>query len=135
MSKESFLGIGWSFPPEFSQSSGAVIMRSDEQDISESLEIILSTRLGERIMNPRFGCNLEDILFRPLNLTLTTYAVNLIKTAILYFEPRVDVNDVSINNSDPTNGLLLIEVDFTIRATNSRMNKVYPYYRIEGTNL
>ena len=110
-------------------------MRSDEQDISESLEIILSTRLGECIMNPRFGCNLEDILFRPLNLTLTTYAVNLIKTAILYFEPRVDVNDVSINNSDPTNGLLLIEVDFTIRATNSRMNKVYPYYRIEGTNL
>lgn len=133
--EESFLGKGWSFPPEFSKPSKLVVMSANEVDIKESLEIILSTRLGERIMNPKFGCNLEEILFKPLNLTLATYAKNLIQNAILYFEPRIDVNNVSFDTSNALEGVLQIEIDFTIRTTNSRMNMVYPFYTIEGTNL
>jgi uncharacterized protein len=132
---ESFLGKGWSFPPEFSKPSKLVVMSSNETDIKESLEIILSTRLGERIMNPKFGCNLEELLFKPMNLTLATYAKNLIKNAILYFESRINVNDIQFDTSRELEGVLQIEIDFTIRTTNSRMNMVYPFYRIEGTNL
>lgn len=132
---DAFLGTGWSFPPEFSKPSKLVVMSSNEIDIKESLEIILSTRLGERIMNPKFGCNLEEILFKPLNLTLITYTRNLIENAILYFEPRIDVNDIKFDTSSNLEGVLLIEIDFTVRSTNSRMNMVYPFYKIEATNL
>lgn len=133
--KKSFLGTGWSFPPEFSKSSKMVILSSDEKDIQESLEIILSTRLGERIMKPSFGCNLDELLFKSLDLSLITSVKNLVENAILYFEPRIDVNSINIENSNDTEGLLLIEIDFTVRSTNSRTNMVYPFYRVEATNL
>ena len=81
---KSFLGRGWSFPPEFNSETKTVKMLEDEVDIESSLEILLSTRLGERVMVPNYGCNLDELLFKPLNLTLKTYVIDLIKTAILY---------------------------------------------------
>ncbi|MBU3660684.1 MAG: GPW/gp25 family protein [Flavobacteriales bacterium] len=132
---DAFLGTGWSFPPEFNKGSKLVLMRSGAEDIKESLAVIITTRLGERIMEPKFGCNLEEVLFKPLDLTMKTYASDLIRSAILYFEPRINLNSVDLSKSDDLNGVLYIELDYTIRSTNSRMNMVYPYYRSEGTSL
>ncbi len=132
---KSFLGKGWSFPPEFNRGSKNVKMLEDESDIKSSLEILLSTRLGERVMVPNYGCNLDELLFKPLNLTLKTYVTDLIKTAILYHEPRIDLNKVEIDPSDELNGVLLIKLDYTIRTTNSRKNMVYPFYKEEGNEL
>ena len=131
----SFLGKGWKFPPEFSKGPDHVEMSSNEEDIKESLIILLSTRIGERVMNPDYGCNLDDLLFNPLNLTLKTYVADLVKTAILYFEPRIDLQKVEITPNDDLEGELLIELDYTIRTTNSRRNLVYPFYRGEGTDV
>jgi phage baseplate assembly protein W len=135
MEKKSFLGRGWSFPPEFNRGTQNVKMLEDEADIKSSLEILLSTRLGERIMVPNYGCNLDELLFKPLNLTLKTYVTDLIKTAILYHEPRIDLNKIEIDPSDELNGVLLIKLDYTIRITNSRKNMVYPFYKEEGNEL
>ena len=132
---KSFLGRGWSFPPEFNRGAKAVKMLEDEADIESSLEILLSTRLGERVMVPKYGCNLDELLFKPLNLTLKTYVVDLIKTAILYYEPRIDVTKIDIDPSDELNGVLLINIEYIIRTTNSRKNMVYPYYKEEGNEL
>ncbi|WP_372947678.1 GPW/gp25 family protein [Mariniphaga sp.] len=132
---QSFLGRGWSFPPEFSKESRAVKMLEDEVDIKSSLEILLSTRLGERVMLPGYGCNLEELLFSPLNLTLKTYVIDLIKTAILYHEPRIDVKKIDIDLTEELNGVLLINIDYIIRSTNSRMNMVFPFYKEEGNEL
>lgn len=132
---KSFLGRGWSFPPEFNRGARSVKMLEDEADIKSSLEILLSTRLGERVMVPDYGCNLDELLFKPLNLTLKTYVTDLIKTAILYYEPRIDLNKVEIDPSDELNGVLLINLDYTIRTTNSRKNMVYPFYKEEGNEL
>ncbi len=133
--EQSFLGRGWSFPPEFSKESREVKMLEDEADIKSSLQILLSTRLGERVMVPGYGCNLEDMLFNPLNLTLKTYVIDLIRTAILYHEPRIDVSKIDIDLSDELNGVLLIDIEYIIRATNSRMNMVFPFYKEEGNEL
>ncbi|UZO81759.1 GPW/gp25 family protein [Aquimarina sp. ERC-38] len=133
--KKSFLGIGWSFPPEFSKKSNRVKMISDEEDIKSSLEILLSTRLGERIMFPDYGCNLDELLFESLNRTLITYVSELIRTAILYHEPRIDVDLINITESDTLQGELFIKVDYTVRTTNSRNNVVFPFYLEEGTDI
>lgn len=130
---KSFLGTGWSFPPEFSKTKKTVVMTSDEVDIKKSLEILLATRLGERIMQPTYGCNLEELMFKPLNVTLKTFVIDLIKTAILYHEPRIDIEKIDIDPTNELQGELLILVDYRIRATNSRANLVYPFYKAEGT--
>lgn len=133
--EQDFLGIGWSFPPEFKQSTKAVTMLTDEADIKSSLEILLSTKIGERIMQPKYGCNMDELLFNPLNRTLKTFVSELIKTAILYHEPRIDVEKIDITQGDDLSGELLVLIDFKVRATNSRINMVYPFYQQEGTNL
>ena len=132
---KSFLGRGWGFPPEFNRATKAVNMLEDEADIKSSLEILLSTRLGERVMVPDYGCNLDELLFKPLSLTLKTFVIDLIKTAILYYEPRIDLNKIAIDPTDELEGVLLINLDYTVRATNSRKNMVYPFYKAEGNEL
>ena len=127
----SFLGTGWSFPPSFDPQLGIVQMLSDEADIQSSLEILLSTRLGERVMQPTYGCNLDEMLFEPLTTTLKTYIADLIRTAILYHEPRITVNKIDMTESNDLEGLVLIKLEYTVKSTNSRYNYVYPYYKQE----
>ena len=133
--EKAFLGTGWSFPPEFNIKTTSLVMLSNEDDIKSSLEMLLSTKLGERIMQPKYGCNMDDLLFTPLSRTLKTYVSELIRTAILYHEPRVDVEKIDISKGDDLTGELLIILDYKIRATNSRINMVYPFYKNEGTDL
>lgn len=133
--KKAFLGTGWAFPPEFIKGQKVTKMISEEEDIKSSLEILLSTRLGERIMLPSYGCNLDELLFENLDRTLITYIVDLIKTAILYHEPRIDVKKIGISETEPLEGKLIIEIDYVVRATNSRTNMVFPFYKEEGTNI
>lgn len=130
-----FLGRGWSFPPGFSNKTNQVFMVQEEEDIQESLSILLSTRQGERSMQPRYGCNLEVMLFEPLTTTLITRVSDQIKTSILFNEPRIDLNNVRINTQSINEGLVLIEITYTVRNTNSRFNFVYPFYLEEGSNI
>ena len=129
----SFLGTGWGFPPQFSSTPGQVAMLSDEDDIHSSLEILLSTRPGERVMRPDYGCNLDELVFEPLTTTFKTYIKDLITTAILFHEPRIDVNKIELDDTGEVEGRILISIDYTVRSTNSRYNFVYPFYKNENT--
>jgi phage baseplate assembly protein W len=130
-----FIGRGWSFPPHFDKASGTVEMLTDEVDIESSLHILFTTRLGERIMLPNYGCDLQNVVFEAVNLTLKTYIRDLIETAILYFEPRITLNSTEVDSSDDNEGLLLIKLNYTVRTTNSRYNYVFPFYKNEATSI
>ena len=132
---EIFLGEGWSFPPHFDKKTGELVTTAGIVDINKSLEILLSTRLGERIMLPSYGCNLEELLFQPLDVTLKTYIQEMIKTAILYYEPRIDTHSVSLDTTNELSGEILINIEYTVRITNSRANMVFPFYKTEGTEV
>jgi phage baseplate assembly protein W len=132
---KSFLGTGWGFPPEFSNQLPEVEMISNEDDIKSSLEILLSTRPGERVMRPDYGCNLDELVFEPLTTTFKTYIKDLISTAILYYEPRIDVNKIELDDTGEFEGRILIVIDYTVSANNSRFNFVFPFYRNEATDL
>ena len=112
-----------------------VRMSENEQDIRESLQILLSTSLGERTMIPGYGCDLSSMTFESLTTSLVTYIKDLVRTAILRHEPRIDLNRTNLNVENATEGKVLIEVDYTIRNTNTRTNFVYPYYINEATDL
>ena len=127
---KTFLGRGWSFPPTFDHSYQGVVMTADEENIRESLHAILSTMPGERITNLNFGCQLEHSLFDNIDSNFSTYINDTIKMAILRYEPRIDVNQIELD-LDQNQGALLVNVDYTVRATNARSNYVYPYYKVE----
>ena len=133
--EDSFLGTGWSFPPSFDNTIGSVVMTSDEADIHQSLQILLATRKGERVMVPGYGCNLDEMLFEPMTTTFKTYIREMIKTAILYYEPRIDLTGVQVDDSRETEGVIMIILNYSVRTTNSRFNFVYPYYKNEGTEI
>ena len=131
----SFLGTGWAFPPTFKKSSGTLEMVSDVEDIRQSLHILLSTSLGERVMLPDYGCNLRDYQFEPLNNTFLGFIEDLVRRAILFFEPRIEVKEISITQADDIDlfeGKLSITVEFEIPKTNSRDNFVYDFYLREA---
>jgi phage baseplate assembly protein W len=133
--ERAFLGRGWSFPPQFDKAAKGLVMLEEEKDIESSLEILLSTRLGERVMQPTYGCNLDDMVFESMNLTMLTYMKDLIENAILYHEPRIELEKLDIDTTDQNEGVLLIVLHYMVRTTNSRYNYVYPYYINEGTNV
>jgi len=129
--ENSFLGRGWSFPPLFDNTSGEVQMLEGADDIQSSLQVLLSTRLGERVMQPLFGCNLDVMVFDLLDTTLKTEMKNLIEKAILYFEPRINLEKIDLSTQNELNGVILITVNYIVRSTNTRGNLVYPFYLSE----
>ncbi len=130
-----FLGRGWSFPPAFNRSIPGVEMLEQEADIASSLEVLLSTMRGERVMLPQYGCNLEELLFENIDTRMKTLTADKIKTAILYHEARINVEDVIVDDSRELEGVILIEVRYRVKATNSRFNFVFPFYKLEGTDI
>lgn len=131
---KSFLGRGWKFPVTFVDNSFTVELVEDELDIAESIQIILNTSLGERVMHPDFGANLEDLLFEKIDVTTLTMITNRLKRAFLYHESRVKIDDIDLT-PDIENGIIQVTVSYTISATNTRTNLVYPYYLNEGTDI
>lgn len=133
--RREYLGRGWSFPPTFSRARGGVEMLEDEADIASSLEILLTTALGERTMLPQYGCNLDELVFESLDTRMKTLMADKVETAILYFESRIEVEQVVLDDSRQLEGVILIEVAYRVKATNSRFNFVFPFYKLEGTDI
>jgi phage baseplate assembly protein W len=134
-SNNTFLGTGWFFPPTFDNTTGSVELAKDIEDINQSLNILLSTSLGERVMQPRYGCNLHDFLFEPLSSSVIGYIQDLVENAILIYEPRIIAEKVEVTSADSFDiiqGRFTIEVEYSIPGTNSRFNYVYDYYKNEA---
>jgi phage baseplate assembly protein W len=130
---DSFLGTGWSFPPRFV--NGGVVMTSDELDIHRSLEILFGTVAGERFLRPDFGLDMQAVLFEPVSTTLRSLLTDRVRTAVLIYEPRIKVLDLRVGSPDPNAGSLAIELDYEVRATNSRFNLVFPFYVFDGNEV
>ena len=131
----SFLGSGWSFPPEFSRDARKLIMVSDEDDIEESLKILFGSAGGERFLNPKYGLDMLEMLFEPMSVTMTTYLEDRVKTAILIHEPRIDLLSLKLDTTAQNEGKIDILVEYEVRATNSRYNLVYPFYTSDGNEI
>ncbi|MCT4639737.1 MAG: GPW/gp25 family protein [Bacteroidales bacterium] len=135
MRDKSFLGTGWAFPPSFKKEGEQTAMVSNEEDIKQSLIILLSTKPGERVHRPEYGCGIHKMVFEVVNTTTLTIMEDLISKAILMYEPRITLNAVSFDHSREYEGELAVLIDYTVRLTNTRSNMVFPFYFKEGTNL
>jgi uncharacterized protein len=129
-----FLGKGWSFPPRFDKVHSSLEISTGDTDIRESLAILLGTVPGERFLHPDYGCDLSDLAFESLTVTLKGDLTDKIQMAITLFESRIKLENVNFE-TNVAEGIIFIHLTYEIRATNSRTNMVYPYYFKEGTDL
>ena len=130
-----FVGRGWGYPPRFDRDAGGVAIVADEQDIEESLRILFGTQRGERLFHPKYGLDAHDLLFEAMSTTLRTLLEDRVKIGILIYEPRIEPLAVKVHSQEPASGELHIELDYRVRATNSRYNLVFPFYRSDSNEM
>ncbi len=128
MADESFLGTGWSFPPEFGANGSSVKMVDDETDVEQALQILFSTALEERLYRPVYGCDLRRFMFEEINNDLARQIQDMIVDAIDEYESRIDLLRIYITESDETSRVLLIQIEYQVRQTNSVRNMVFPFH-------
>ena len=114
----TFLGRGWTFPPTINHDLSRVEMLEQEADIASSLEVLLSTAQGERVMLPQYGCNLDELVFETLDTRMKTLMADKVESAILYHEPRVELENVSLNEYQELEGVVLINIVYRVKTTN-----------------
>lgn len=129
---KAFLGRGLRFPVGVDPSTGRFLMCGEEEDIRQSVYIILMTKKYERAMLPEFGCNIHDYVFELPDSTFMNLLRNEIVDALTRWEPRIIDIDVTVDLSELHEGRLLIRVGYVVRATNNPNNLVFPYYLSEG---
>jgi len=126
-----FLGVGWKFPLQVTP-GGKIAQAKYEQRIEESIYLILSTAKGERVMLPDFGCGIHDLVFAPNNAGTIAMVTQTVRKALVACEHRIDVLDVNVDTAPQEPNLLLIRINYRIRANNALGNLVYPFYIREG---
>jgi phage baseplate assembly protein W len=131
MSKE-FLGRGWKFPVAVNPVTGRIAMSEYEEDIRESIRVLLATAPGERVMRPDFGCGIHDLVFSTISRVTVGLFESRIREAITKWEPRVDILKLEISTKDAANGKLEIKLTCLVRVTNTEFNLVFPFYLTEG---
>jgi len=133
MSKE-FLGVGIKFPVQ-TNLSGGIALSYHEEDIKESIRIILGTSKGERLMRPDFGCGIHNLVFAPVNTSTEGLIIHYIREALILFEPRLELLKVDVSKDEVDIGKLLINIDYKVIRTNNIFNLVYPFYLHERGGL
>ena len=129
---KAFLGRGFAFPPRIDPATGQFVMTEDEEDIRQSIYIILMTRKKERAMLPDFGCNLQEYIFDIPDSAFESQIIREVEDALTKYEPRVRNVSVEMDRSNPAGGVVYLNINYTVRATNNPNNLVFPYYLEEG---
>lgn len=129
---KDFLGRGFAFPPRINAATGQFVMADSEEDIRQSIYIILMTRMRERAMLPDFGCNLHEYMFEVPDSEFEVQIASEISEALMRYEPRIMNVEVAVATDQISNGMVRLNIRYTVRATNNPNNLVFPYYLMEG---
>jgi phage baseplate assembly protein W len=132
-SSPAFLGTGWRFPITVN-AKGGINWSDGPERISDAIWIIIKTSLGERVMRPTFGAGVNDFVFQSNSSIIRTQLVSSIKQALLKWEPRITLTQVSANPVPDEPSQVLVSIEYTINATNELSNVVYPFYLTEGAS-
>ena len=129
MTATDFLGRGWAYPLRL-DGSGAFALAEGEDDVDQAIRLILGTAPGERPMRPEYGCAIHDMIFDSIDASLSGRVAVEVRTSLTRWEPRIEVTGVDAGPHPVDGHVLLITIDYRIRATNDRRNLVFPFYSI-----
>ena len=121
------IGRGWRFPPVFDE-RGTIALTNDEDEIEQSIHIILNTAQGQRVMRPEFGCRIHELVFAPNNATTAGLARRYVREALGRWEPRIEVKRVDVAPYEQDAACLFITVEYQVSGRHNRRSLVYPFY-------
>jgi phage baseplate assembly protein W len=127
-----FLGRGLGFPVKPGPGRALPVVAGEEK-VRQSIWLILATAPGERKMRPDFGCGIHDLVFQANTTALHGIVEDRVRTALVTWEPRIDVLDVAVEAPPEATNTLLIRISYRVRANNTVFNLVYPFFLTEGT--
>lgn len=130
MGKE-FIGKGWRFPI-LPGPTGALAWSEADDNIEQSLKLLLLTRVGERVMRAGFGSRLGEMVFRPGSDQNLRAIEREVSSVILASEPRVDVLEVSAEADTVDATQVTVSLSYRVRRTNTRESLVFPFYLVRG---
>lgn len=123
----SITGRGWSFPPRLSDRDQIMLVQ-DDADIRQAIYIIINTYPGERVMRPEFGCKIHELIFAPANDQTAAVAERYVREALQRWEPRIEVEEITVKPGATEYGELLINIQYTVRDRHNPQSLVFPYY-------
>lgn len=123
-----FVGSGWAVPVR-TDATGSIALVAHEQEIEESIRLILSTGYGERPMRPEFGCGIQDYVFATANGATAAGIAYEVRRSLERWEPRIEVSDVTVSPY-AAEGVLYVDIEYAIKETNDPRNLVFPFYVI-----
>jgi uncharacterized protein len=124
----SFYGQGFNYPVALSTTHG-ILMSSDLTNIEQSINIILGTQYGERVMRPTFGCNLKSLVFAPNNAQTAALAKQYVTDGLQSWEPRITVQSVTVTNvPSASESQLLINIQYVVKGSLAPQAMIYPFY-------
>ena len=127
MNDRAFLGAGMKFPPQIDPGTGRFAVSSREQSVREAVYLILMTNRGERWLEPGFGSQVTKYTFMDTSPTMMRLMSDELRELLLTQEPRI--SDVKIEiDPEVKEGCLLVDIQYTVAASNSRENIVFPFY-------
>lgn len=130
--QKDWLGRGWAYPVQIDPATGSVAVAQYEDDVRQSILIILGTAPGERVMRPDFGCGIHELAFEVIDVATLTRIESSVRDALTKYEARVEIVGVRADPLQAAEGQLLIELEYRVRQTNQLGNLVYPFYFREG---
>ena len=131
-SSKNFLGRGFAFPPRIDSATGRFVMAENEEDIRQSIYIILMTRMKERAMLPDFGSNIHNYMFGVPDSDFELKINREIQEALMKYEPRIVNVNTTTDMRKVKNGVIYLNISYLVRSTNNPNNLVFPYYLEEG---
>jgi uncharacterized protein len=123
----TFLGNGLHFPLR-TNARGELMLVSGSEDIEQAIGIILGTRPGERVMRPNFGCRAYELIFSPRSAETISLLQEYINQALRMWEPRIEVQRVTVSADTFTTGRCYAEIAYLIKATHDIRSIVYPFF-------
>jgi phage baseplate assembly protein W len=122
-----FLGTGWRFPI-LPDATGSLGYTSADDNVEQSLQLLLMTTLGERAMRPTFGTDADRLVFAPGSQQYLNLLETSVRNAVTTWEPRVTLDDVSADADATDPNHVTVSIDYTVRQTNTKGNLVFPFY-------
>ena len=131
MQLQDVSGRGLGFPPRVG-ANGRLSWSGGEENIRESIRLILLTEPGERLMREDFGCGLRRFLFEPNTPTTRALLRERVQRAITRWERRVRLEDVSVEADAEDERAINISITFRQVATGVQ-SRVGLSLELEGT--
>lgn len=97
--------------------SGGIAMTEGERSVRQAVLLLLTTRPGERVMRPDYGCDLYKLAFDPNDQTTAGLAIHYIRRALERWEPRIDILSLDANQNPADPSRLDVLLEYRMRRT------------------